>query len=206
MPAWGWVLIAVAVVAVLAVAVWQMLARRRTARLQQRFGPEYQRTLRAADSRREAEAQLQARQQRREQLEIRPLSQTAHDRYVQSWQAVQVQFVDEPRAAVAAGDGLIQNVMVERGYPIEQFEQRADDISVDYPQLVEHYRQGHRLAQMSAQGEDSTESLRQAMRHYRALFEELVEPASDEPVTRGRTEDEDLVDQSRAGTQGRKVR
>src|SRR4051812_37384099 len=101
MPSWVWVLIAVAVVAVVAVVVWQASARRRTGKLQEQFGPEYDRTLATTDSKRDAEAELKAREERREQLDIRPLSQAARDRYVQSWQTVQAQFVDDPRGAVA---------------------------------------------------------------------------------------------------------
>ena len=184
MPSWVWVLIAIAVIVVLAVVVWQALARRRTGRLQQQFGPEYDRTLGNADSKRDAEAELQAREERRQEFEIRPLSQAARDRYLQSWQRVQAQFVDDPRSAVASADSLLRSVMAERGYPVEDFDQRAADLSVDHPQVVENYRHGHRLAQASADGSDSTEDLRQAMRHYRALFDELVEPAADQPTTR----------------------
>ena len=184
MPSWVWVLIAIAVIVVLAVVVWQALARRRTGRLQQQFGPEYERTLGNADSKRDAEAELQAREERRQQFEIRPLSQVARDRYLQSWKRVQTQFVDDPRSAVAGADSLLQSVMAERGYPVEDFDQRAADLSVDHPQVVENYRHGHRLAQASADGSDSTEDLRQAMRHYRALFDELVEPAADQPTPR----------------------
>lgn len=189
MPSWVWVLIAVAVVVVAAIA-WQALERRRTGRLQRQFGPEYDRTVGKAGSRRDAEAELQARAARRQELEIRPLPAVARDRYVRSWQNVQTQFVDDPRAAVANADRVIQSVMVERGYPIEDFDQRAADISVDHPQVVENYRHGHRLAQASATGDDTTESLRQAMRHYRALFDELVEPAADEATARGRLDQE----------------
>jgi len=184
MPSWVWVLIAIAVIVVLAVVVWQALARRRTGRLQQQFGPEYERTLENADSKRDAEAELQTREERRQQFEIRPLSQVARDRYLQNWKRVQTQFVDDPRSAVAGADSLLQSVMAERGYPVEDFDQRAADLSVDHPQVVENYRHGHRLAQASADGSDSTEDLRQAMRHYRALFDELVEPAADQPTPR----------------------
>jgi hypothetical protein len=194
MPSWVWVLIAIAVVAVLAVVVWQALARRRTGRLQQQFGPEYDRTLTSADSKRDAEADLQARDERRQRLEIRPLSQAAHDRYLQTWQSIQAQFVDDPRAAVGSADRLIQSVMSERGYPVEDFDQRAADISVDHPQVVENYRQGHRLALASADGSDSTENLRQAMRHYRALFDELVEPAAAQPTTREQPDQREDID------------
>jgi hypothetical protein len=193
MPSWVWVLIAIAVVAVLAVVVWQALARRRTGRLQQQFGSEYDRTITSADSKRDAEAELQAREERLHQFEIRPLSQAARNRYLQSWQSVQAQFVDDPRGAVASADILIKSVMAERGYPVEDFEQRAADISVDHPQVVENYRQGHRLAQASADGHDSTEDLRQAMRHYRALFDDLVEPAADEPTRRDQLDQQEDI-------------
>jgi FtsZ-interacting cell division protein ZipA len=193
MPSWVWVLIAIAVVAVLAVVLWQALARRRTSRLQQRFGPEYDRTLDTTDSKREAEAELQARQEHRQQLEIRPLPQAARDRYLQSWRSVQAQFVDDPRGAVASADSLIQSVMAERGYPVDDFEQRAADVSVDHPQVVENYRHGHQLARASADGTDSTENLRQAMRHYRALFDELVEPDTEQPTTREQRNQRDEI-------------
>ena len=206
MPSWLWVLIAIAVVVILVVVVWQALTRRRTGKLQQQFGPEYDRTLGKADSKRDAEAELQAREERRQQLEIRPLSQAARDRYLQTWQTVQAQFVDEPRGAVASADSLIQSVMAERGYPVEDFDQRAADISVDHPQVVENYRHGHRLAQASATGRDSTEDLRQAMRHYRALFDELVEPAADQPTTRERLYTERAADVNRQSNQERTVR
>jgi hypothetical protein len=186
MPGWVWVLIAIVVVAVLGLVVWQALARRRTEKLRDRFGPEYDRAIGAADSRRAAESDLAAREERRDRLEIRPLSQAARDRYVQSWQVVQAQFVDSPSAAVASADSLIESVMAERGYPVEDFEQRAADVSVDHPQVVENYRRGHRLAEDSANGDGSTESLRQAMRHYRSLFEELVESDADQPLQRER--------------------
>ena len=102
---------------------------------------------------------------------------------------MQAQFVDTPDAAVASADQLIQSAMAERGYRVEDFDTRAADVSVDHPQVVENYREGHRLAERSADGDGSTEDLRQAMRHYRALFEELVEPVADEPVSRGRDKD-----------------
>jgi len=183
MPAWVWVLIAIGVVVVLALVLWQALARRRTTRLQKQFGPEYNRAVSGAESRRDAEAELQAREERRQRLDVRPLSEAARTRYVEAWRVTQAQFVDDPRGAVAAADSLIQSVMADRGYPVEDFEQRAADVSVDHPQVVENYRHGHRLAQASAEGRDSTEDLRQAMRHYRALFDDLVDPAADEPTT-----------------------
>jgi hypothetical protein len=186
MPVWVWVLIAVGVVVVLGVLAWNARARRRTSRLQDRFGPEYDRMVGTAENKRDAESDLAAREERRAQLDIRPLSPAACARYIENWQVVQAQFVDDPSVAVASADSLIQSVMSERGYPVDDFEQRAADVSVDHPQVVENYRDGHRLAEESADGTGSTESLRQAMRHYRALFEELVEADADQPLWRER--------------------
>ncbi|MDX6481265.1 MAG: hypothetical protein QOG85_1775 [Gaiellaceae bacterium] len=193
MPSWVWVLIAIAVVAVVAVALWQGLARRRTGKLQEQFGPEYNRTLSTTGSKRDAEAELQAREERRQQLEVRPLSQEARGQYRQRWETVQAQFVDDPRGAVADADSLIQSVMADRGYPVDDFEQRAADVSVDHPQVVENYRQGHQLAEASARGDDSTENLRQAMRNYRSLFDELVESAAEQPTTREQRDQQGVV-------------
>jgi hypothetical protein len=185
-PGWVWALIGAAVAAALAVIVWQLIERRRTSKLRSRFGPEYDRTVDETDSRRDAEAELEAREERHQQLQIRPLSVEARNRYAESWRRVQAEFVDDPAAAVASADNLIQSAMAERGYPVEDFEQRAADISVDHPQVVEHYREGHRLAKAGDNGKNSTESLRQAMRHYRALFDDLVEPGRDQPAARER--------------------
>lgn len=186
MPAWVWVVIAVAVLAVVGMIVWLAVGRRRTTRLREQFGPEYDRTVDSADTRRDAESELQAREERRRRLEIRPLSTEARSRYVENWQVVQAQFVDDPRSAVASADVLIQSVMTERGYPVEDFEQRSADVSVDHPEVVDNYREGHRLAQASADGGDSTEDLRQAMQHYRALFDDLLEVDASEPTGRER--------------------
>jgi FtsZ-interacting cell division protein ZipA len=185
-PTWGWVLIAVVAVAVIAVIAWGSTKQRRTRQLKSQFGPEYDRTVESAENKGEAESELAARKERREQIQVRPLSSTARERYISQWHSVQAQFVDSPKAAVASADQLIQSVMADRGYPVDDFETRAADISVDHPQVVENYRQGHRLAEHSADGDGSTENLRQAMRHYRALFDELLESDADEPMTRGR--------------------
>ena len=190
MPTWGWILIAAAVVLVIAAIVMSMRRKKRSEQLQSQFGPEYDRAIESADSKRKAEADLAARQERREQLDIRPLSSAARERYIAQWQTVQAQFVDNPTGAVASADTLIQSVMGDRGYPVEDFETRAADVSVDHPHVVENYREGHRLAEQCANGNGSTEELRQAMRHYRALFDELVEPEgdADAPTTRERTD------------------
>jgi hypothetical protein len=190
MPTWAWVLIGIAIVLVIGVAVWQLVVQQRRRRLRDRFGPEYDRTVRATDSRRDAEADLREREEHRSSLEIRPLAPAARDRYRDNWQTVQAEFVDNPTAAVAGADSLIQSVMIERGYPVEDFDRRTADISVDHPDVVQNYRQGHGLAQRSASGEASTEDLRQAMTHYRALFVELLEDTdSDTDSDRGDTDD-----------------
>jgi hypothetical protein len=189
--------IAVAAVLIVAAAAWGMMKRKQTKELQGQFGPEYERTVEAADSKKAAESELAARRDRREQLDIRPLSSAARERYTAQWQSVQAQFVDSPDAAVTSADQLIQSVMGDRGYPVKDFDTRAADISVDHPDVAENYRQGHRLAERSSRGKGSTEDLRQAMRHYRALFDDLVEPGGDEPMARDR--DEAAASESRAG-------
>jgi hypothetical protein len=191
MPGWAWILVAVVVALFAAGVLWQLLAVRRTRLLRQQFGPEYKRTVDSRDSKRDAEAELQAREQRRKQLDIRPLAPAARDRYLDLWQRVQSQFVDDPTGAVSSADRLIQQVMAERGYPVEDFEQRVADVSVDHPQVVEHYRQAHAIAESPAMdGDSSTEDLRQAMRHYRALFNDLLETSADEPLARDTTAEE----------------
>lgn len=176
MPLWGWIVLIVLGVLVLAGAAYRIETRNRTSRLRGRFGPEYDRVSAGSDSRRAAEAELVERADRRDELDIRPLPEASRDRYVDSWQKVQGRFVDDPRGAVSEADSLIRSVMDERGYPVdEDFERRAADISVDHPDVVERYREGHRLARTDAGDESATENLREAMRNYRALFENLVE-------------------------------
>jgi len=189
MPGWVWAIIVVAAVVIVAIVVWRALVTRRTRTLQGRFGPEYDRTIETADNRRDAERELAARAERRDELDVRPLPAAARDRYVAQWQNVQARFVDDPSGAVSEADTLIQSVMSDRGYPMEDFDQRAADISVDHPRVVENYREGHRLV-----GGD-TEDLRQAMRHYRALFEELVEDTEDTPMSRDESRDDVVRDE-----------
>jgi hypothetical protein len=190
MPGWAWALVAVAALLIVALVVWQALKARRTRTLQERFGPEYERTVDRAEGRREAEAELSARVKRHDELELRPLTMAAMVRYREQWQDVQARFVDDPAGAVGIADGLIQSVMRDRGYPVDDFEQRAADISVDHPDVVENFRQAHRLAQAGDNPRGSTEDLRKAMQHYRALFEELLEPDADRPLARDETADE----------------
>jgi hypothetical protein len=173
MDAWVWVVI-VAVVVVALIAYF-MAQRRRSESLKERFGPEYERTVSSAGKRRAGESELAEREERREALDIRPLSSEARERYLVSWRETQERFVDTPSEAVGQADRLVQQVMQERGYPVENFEQRSSDISVDHPEVVQDYRAAHGISLANDHGEASTEDLRQAMVHYRSLFEELVE-------------------------------
>jgi hypothetical protein len=172
--AWVWVLIIVVLLAV-ALALWLAARKKKTDHLQDRFGPEYERTVTASGSRRDAEADLAEREKRRSELAIRPLAPASRERYITSWRDTQARFVDDPAAALSDADRLVQGVMAERGYPVDNFDQRAADISVDHPQVVENYRAGHGISLATEHGEASTEDMRQAMVHYRALFEELLE-------------------------------
>ena len=174
METWVWIIIAVAAVVaiVLGVLGWQQARRRR---LRNTFGPEYQRTVADAPTRREAEAELEERRKRREELDIRPLSREAAERYSHEWEAVQVRFVDDPVGATREADQLVQRVMSDRGYPMDEFDGRAELISVDHPTVVENYRKAHGAYLDYDRGEASTEDLRQAMVNYRALFQELLE-------------------------------
>jgi hypothetical protein len=191
MPTWGWVLIGIAVIVVLAAIVWRALVARRTQSLQNRFGSEYDRTADELGGRRQAEAELSAREERREQLTIRPLPAETRHRYAAHWKAIQAQFVDSPAAAVAAADGLVTSVMADRGYPTDDFEQRAADVSVDHPHVVQNYREARDISRASDRGQATTENLRRAMQNYRALFDELLgDDAADQPLGRERYEGE----------------
>jgi predicted nucleic acid-binding protein len=169
-----WVLVAVLIVVVVVLAVLLIRARQ-SQRLKEGFGPEYERAVEERGDRREAEAELAERRERRAQLDIQPLDPGARDRYAERWQAAQRRFVDHPAQAVGEADSLVSAVMSERGYPVsDEFDQRAADISVDHPVVVEHYRAAHDISLRTTAGEASTEDLRQAMVHFRALFEELL--------------------------------
>jgi hypothetical protein len=151
-----------------------LASARRTRRLQRQFGPEYGRTVAQIGEQHAAEEELLERTKRREQLAIVPLSEHDQQVFSQRWKATQARFVDEPATAVEDADRLIGDVMGVRGYPVENFEQQAADVSVDHPDVVAEYRAGHRLAEANSRQQASTEDLRQAMVHYRALFERLV--------------------------------
>jgi hypothetical protein len=169
-------LIAILVVIVLLALLAFVAGRQRRSRnLKETFGPEYERTVEETGDRRAAEAELHERTVRRDELEIVPLEEEARARYVEAWRHTQAQFVDEPGEATREADRLITSVMRDRGYPIDDFEQRAADISVDHPQVVDDYRAAHAIAAANDRSEASTEDLRQALVHYRSLFEELLE-------------------------------
>ena len=179
METWVWIVIGVAVAIVVLGVLLSALRTRRTRSLQDRFGREYDRTVDKAGGRREAEQELMEREKRHDELELRPLSQDARERYLEQWQTTQGRFVDDPTGAVSEADDLVQRVMRDRGYPVDDFEQRAADISVEHPELVEKYRTANGIARASERGEASTEDLRHSVRHYRALFVELLEVDGD---------------------------
>ena len=171
-----WLLVAVIVVLLCVVGVLLMRQRRST-QLREGFGPEYDRVVEERGPR-AGEAELRERFDRRSTYDIRPLEPAARERYAERWRATQAQFVDQPASALADADKLVAEVMRERGYPVEDFDQQADDVSVDHPHVVEHYRKAHAI-QSARDG--STEDLRQALVHYRALFDELLETETNRP-------------------------
>lgn len=168
-------IIGLAVIIIAGITAWLILRKRRTGRLRTQFGgAEYDRAVKEDGSRRHAEAGLKERTQRVESLNIRPLTSGDRARFVDSWRRVQSRFVDSPGGAVTETDQLLRDVMTTRGYPVTDFEQQAADISVDHPLVMEKYRLAHAIAVRQTQGQANTEDLRQAMIHYRTLFEELV--------------------------------
>jgi len=159
------------------VLAWLYVRKRRstTAGLRQKFGPEYERAVREHGSERKAEAKLADRQERVEKLHIRDLDPMERERFSKQWVSVQSRFVDSPKGAVAEADDLVSSLMKARGYPVSDFDQRAADISVDHPRVVENYRSAHAIALRVGKDAATTEDLRTAMIHYRSLFEDLVQ-------------------------------
>ncbi len=172
---------AVAVIVAIVVIAWLYGRRRRatSAGLRERFGPEYERAVQQHGSERKAELKLADREKRVEKLNIRDLDATERERFSSEWQLVQSRFVDYPKGAVTEADELVSSLMKARGYPVADFDQRAADISVDHPRVVENYRSAHGIALQLGRGEATTEELRTAMIHYRSLFEELVQGTPD---------------------------
>lgn len=171
------IILVVLVVAVAAGAVGAMimLRRRRTQQLQHSFGTEYQRTVEGADNRGSAEKHLRQREKRRDRFELQPLSSDAAARYREEWDGIQQRFVDEPGHAVEQADRLVVRIMRERGYPVDDFDQRAEDVSVDHPEIAHHYRDAHAVAIAQSQGQADTEQLRTAVTSYRALVDALLD-------------------------------
>jgi hypothetical protein len=171
----GWVLV-IAAVLVVAAVIWFLVRQARTRGLQRDFGPEYDRTMSRAGDRGLAEFDLRDRRERVNALDVRPLSRSDHDRFATEWMKVQAEFVDAPAAAVSDADSLIQQLMATRGYPVEDFDRRAADLSVEHPDVVENYRSAHSIAvkEDREDGDGDTEALRKAMVYYRSLFDELL--------------------------------
>ncbi|WP_225878178.1 hypothetical protein [Spongiactinospora rosea] len=194
-----WVAVVVAVVVAIIAVGYVVLQHQRRHRLRERFGPEYERTITERESRRDAERELRAREERVAELDIRPLSPEARQGYAAKWTEVQERFVDSPGFAVTAADQLVTSVMRDRGYPTERFEQRLSDLSVTHGRTLDHYRKAHEISGRAAKQRASTEELRQAMVHYRALFDELLSEGG--PQT---TNTEDTADRPRVPAQQRR--
>lgn len=169
-------LVAAIVVAIVAIviAVWAVISRQRTVRLRKHYGTEYERTAQEVGTQR-AEDALLDRERRVHKFRMRTLTAEERGRYVTQWRQVQARFVDDPRGAVTEADLLVNRLMGDRGYPMAEFEQRASDLSVEYPRVVENYRAAHEIARRHEQGLAGTEDLRQAIIYYRSLFDELLQ-------------------------------
>lgn len=163
------------IVVLIAVAAWLLYRKKESKTLEQRFGPEYERTVEELGSRPKAEAELKTRQKRVEKLNIVPLSPADASHFSQAWRELQGRFVDNPKGVLQEADELVQELMRKRGYPMADFDGRAADISVDHPAVVEHYRAAQSIALRDQRGEANTEEMRRAVVHYRALFDDLLE-------------------------------
>lgn len=181
MPVWVWVLVAVVAIAgVAAIVVLSGSSKRKTERVKERFGPEYERAVSRTGDEKAATKELAERERQRAKLDIRPLSPQSLDGFVTRWRAVQTAFVDHPASAVGEADVLVTEVMRERGYPVDDFERQSADISVDHPTVVENYRAAHDIHLAQQRDDVGTERQRQAFVHYRALFEKLLEAETDQ--------------------------
>jgi hypothetical protein len=174
------IILVILAIVVIGFVAFTTIQAQRSKKLRERFGPEYERTATELGDQRRAESVLEEREQRVKGFDIQPLSAADRDRYAQSWRSVQAQFVDDPPGAITEADRLVADVMHARGYPVGEFEERASDISVDHPNVVENYRSAHAIAERQARGEANTEDLRKAMVHYRSLFDELLETPQSE--------------------------
>ena|SRR5215813_5961820 len=176
------IVVAVVVLLIVAAAAWTYLSKQRSQKLRESFGPEYQRVVRAEGNARQAEHVLEERQKRLDQVELRPLTPEEQKGFGDRWQEEQARFVDSPRVALKNADHLVTEVMAKRGYPMGDFDQRAADVSVHHPVVVENYRVAHSIALRDRDQPVSTEELREAMIHYRALFADLLHDGGTTPV------------------------
>jgi hypothetical protein len=173
---------AIAVIVAIALSVWLYTSNKRSKRLRADFGPEYRRVARAEGDAAAAEKVLQERQARVKKLEIKPLTEEQRNEFAGAWETAQAEFVDDPTAAVAHADALVQEVMNVRGYPVADFDQRVADVSVDHPAVVQNYRLAHDIAVKHDHQDVGMEKLREAMLHYRALFADLLHDGGLQPV------------------------
>jgi hypothetical protein len=173
-PQWIWIALAAVAALVVIGLIASGVRRSRTAQLREHYGTEYDHAVKHARNRTAAEEALLARASEVKQFDIRPLNASERDRYRSEWQKVETQFINRPAMAVVEADELVADVMRARGYPIAEFEKHAEYLSVKHPRVVEHYRAGHAVIDAHGRGAASTEELRQAMLHYRVLFEDLV--------------------------------
>lgn len=169
------VLVIVIALVIAAVVGFSLFHQRRSRRLRSRFGPEYDRAVREHGSAARAEDALLAREKRTQRMNLRPLSAPERDRFVQNWHDIQARFVDDPSGCIRDADRLVYEVMTARGYPMSDFEHRAEDISVDHPHVVQNYRSAHEIALSNQEGSATTEDLRKGLVYYRELFDNLVE-------------------------------
>jgi len=179
------IVVAVVVIVAFVVAGYQMARRKRTERLRGQYGPEYDRAIDQAESQRAAESELRDRTKRHEKLELRNLEASEREDFERRWSDVQGQFVDNPSSAVRNADTLVVDVMSARGYPVEDFDQQADDLSVEHAEVTQRYREARRISRANEDGNADTEDLRQAVTSYRALVYALLEDDED----RGRADD-----------------
>jgi hypothetical protein len=163
------------VIVVIALTVRFIFKKKQSRRLKERFGSEYSRSVDELGSRKKAESELKAREDRVEHLDILPLTSPEALRFGLAWSALQGRFVDNPKGVAIEADQLVRELMLKRGYPMGDFERRAADISVDHPSVVEHYRAAQNILMRDKRGEADTEELRKAVVHYRALFDELLD-------------------------------
>lgn len=182
------IIIAVIVILAIGAAVYRIGQKRRSEGLRERFGPEYDRAVDRSDDRRGAESELRAREKRHQELELRPLDAGQQRQFEQRWSEVQRDFVDGPERAVQHADRLVVDVMSARGYPVDDFDQRADDLSVQYPKVTQRYREARKIARANERGEVGTEELRTAVTSYRSLVDALLHD-DERPSSAGRNED-----------------